>query len=87
MEQHMTDPGNAERDNLEAKHPILKNAARKGLGFGIISTVAIAVIVFLVWSTSALAPIGVAYSAVGAIPWLIGAGAVLLVVRFVTRKK
>ena len=87
MGHNVTDPRNAERDNLEAKHPILKNAARKGFGFGIVATVALAVVAFLVWSTSALAPIGVAYSAVGAIPWLIGAGAVLLVARFVTRKK
>ena len=83
----MVDERDTERDKLEAKHPILKNAARKGLGFGIIATVVIAVVAFLVWSTSALAPIGVAYSAVGAIPWLIGAGVILLAVRFVTRKK
>lgn len=83
----MAEPRETDQDKLEAKHPILKNAARKGLGFGIIATAAVAVVAFLVWSTSALAPIGVAYSAVGAIPWLIGAGAILLVVRFVTRKK
>lgn len=76
-----------EQARIEARHPILKNAARKGLGFGIVVTGVIAVVAFVIWSSSALAPIGVAYSAVGAIPWLIGIGALLLAVRIFTRKK
>jgi hypothetical protein len=83
----VTDASDAERESLEAKHPIIKNAGRKGLGCGIVAVVVAAIVGFVVWSFSPLAPIGVAYSAVGAIPWLIGAGAVLLVVRIVTRRK
>lgn len=83
----MTERPDAERVSLEAKHPIVKNAARKGVGCGLVAVVIIAVIAFVVWSLSPLAPIGVAYSAVGAIPWLIGIGAVLLVVRFFFRRK
>jgi hypothetical protein len=83
----MTEKPDAERESLEAKHPIVKNAARKGVGCGLVAVAIIAVIAFVVWSLSPLAPIGVAYSAVGAIPWLIGIGAVLLVVRFFFRRK
>ena len=83
----MTDSSDAERESLEAKHPIIKNAARKGLGCGIVAVLIAAVVGFVVWSFSPLAPIGVAYSAVGAIPWLIGAGVVLLIIRVVTRRK
>lgn len=83
----MTDTSDAERESLEAKHPIIKNAGRKGIGCGIVAVLIAAVVAFVVWSFSPLAPIGVAYSAVGAIPWLIGAGVLLLVVRLVTRRK
>jgi hypothetical protein len=83
----MADASDAERESLEAKHPIIKNAARKGLGCGIVAVVLAAIVAFFVWSLSPLAPIGVAYSAVGAIPWLIGAGVVLLIIRVVTRRK
>lgn len=83
----MTDKSDAERESLEAKHPIIKNAARKGVGCGLVALVLVAVVAFVVWSLSPLAPIGVAYSAVGAIPWLIGIGAVLLVIRFISRRR
>lgn len=45
------------------------------------------IVAFFAWSLSPLAPIGVAYSAVGAIPWLIGTGAVLLIIRAIVRRK
>ena len=83
----MADASDAASESLEAKHPIIKNAARKGVGCGIVAVLIVAIVVFVVWSLSPLAPIGLAYSAVGAIPWLIGAGAALLVVRIVTRRK
>jgi len=83
----MGDASDAENASLEARHPIVKNAAQKGVGCGILAVLVAAIVVFVVWSLSPLAPIGVAYSAVGAIPWLIGAGAALLVVRIVTRRK
>ena len=83
----MTDKSDAERVSLEAKHPIIKNAARKGVGCGLVVLVLVAIVAFVVWSLSPLAPIGVAYSAVGAIPRLIGIGAVLLVIRFITRRR
>ena len=75
----MVDNHESERSGIEAQHPIVKNAARKGIGCGVVALV--------IWSLSPLAPIGIAYSAVGAIPWLIGAGVVLLLVRMFTRKK
>jgi hypothetical protein len=83
----VTDKSDAERRSLEARHPIIKNAARKGVGCGIVALVLVAIVAFVVWSLSPLAPIGVAYSAVGAIPWLIGIGAVLLIIRFITRRR
>jgi hypothetical protein len=83
----MADASDAASESLEAKHPIVKNAARKGVGCGIVALLVVAIVAFVVWSLSPLAPIGLAYSAVGAIPWLIGAGAALLVVRIVTRRK
>ena len=83
----MSDKSDAERASLEAKHPIIKNAARKGVGCGLVGLGLVAIVAFVVWSLSPLAPIGVAYSAVGAIPWLIGIGAVLLVIRFITRRR
>lgn len=83
----MTDKSDADRASLEAKHPIVKNAGRKGVGCGVVAVLGVAIVAFGVWSFSPLAPIGVAYSAVGAIPWLIGIGAVLLIVRFVFRRK
>lgn len=76
-----------ERARLEAEHPVVKNAALKGVGCGIVAFGGLALIAFVVWSLSPLAPMGVAYSAVGAIPWLIGGGVLLLVVRLVTRRK
>jgi hypothetical protein len=85
--ESMADASDAASESLEAKHPIIKNAARKGVGCGIVAVLIVAIVVFVVWSLSPLAPIGLAYSAVGAIPWLIGAGAALLVVRIVTRRK
>jgi hypothetical protein len=83
----MTEKPDAERASLEAKHPIVTNAALKGVGCGLVAVVILVVIAFVVWSFSPLAPIGVAYSAVGAIPWLIGTGAVLLVVRYFFRRR
>ena len=83
----MSDKSDAERASLEAKHPIIKNAARKGVGCGLVGLGLVAIVAFVVWSLSPLAPIGVAYSAVGAIPWLIGIGAVLLIIRFITRRR
>lgn len=77
----------SERDSLEAKHPIVRNAARKGLGCGVVAIVVIGIVVFFAWSLSPLAPIGLAYSSVGAIPWLIGAGALLLIIRAISRRK
>lgn len=76
-----------ERASIEERHPIVRNAARKGLGCGIVGIIAAGVVAFFLWSLSPLAPIGVAYSAVGWIPWLIGAGVVLLVIRFFTRRR
>ena len=76
-----------EKSSTEERHPIVKNAAIKGVGCGIVGIVAIGIVAFLIWSLSPLAPIGIGYSAVGAIPWLIGAGAVLLILRLFTRKK
>lgn len=83
----MNDKSDAERASLEAKHPVIKNAARKGVGCGLVALVLAAIVAFVVWSLSPLAPIGVAYSAVGAIPWLIGIGAVLLIIRVITRRR
>jgi hypothetical protein len=83
----VTGASDEERESLEAKHPIVRNAGRKGIGCGILAVLIAAIVVFVVWSLSPLAPIGVAYSAAGAVPWLIGVGAVLLVVRIVTRQK
>ncbi len=83
----MSEEQQSRQERLEASHPIVKNAARKGLGCGIVALIVVAVVAFLAWSVSPLAPIGVAYSAVGAIPWLIGAGAVLIALRYFTRKK
>lgn len=77
----------SERAAIEERHPIVRNAARKGLGCGIAGIVVASVVGFFLWSLSPLAPIGVAYSAVGWIPWLIGVGVVLLVVRFFTRRR
>jgi hypothetical protein len=53
----------------------------------VLAFIGLAVIAFVIWSLSPLAPIGIAYSAVGAIPWLIGVGVLLLLVRIFTRKK
>jgi hypothetical protein len=77
----------SERSGTEAQHPIVKNAARKGIGCGVLAFIGLAVIVFVIWSLSPLAPIGIAYSAVGTIPWLIGVGVLLLLGRIFTRKK
>lgn len=77
----------SERDSLEEKHPIVRNAARKGLGCGVVAIVVIGVVIFFAWSLSPLAPIGLAYSSVGAIPWLIGVGAVLLIIRAIARRR
>lgn len=65
----------------------MKNAAVKGVGCGIVILGVVAFVAFIIWSMSPLAPIGIAYSAVGAIPWLLGVGALLLVVRLFTRKR
>jgi len=65
----------------------VKNAAVKGVGCGIVILGVVAFVAFIIWSMSPLAPIGIAYSAVGAIPWLLGVGALLLVVRLFTRKR
>jgi hypothetical protein len=83
----MSQRSDDERARLEAKHPVVKNAAIKGVGCGVLVFGGLAIATFIIWSLSPLAPIGVAYSAVGAIPWLIGAGALLLVVRLLTRRK
>ena len=83
----MTNNADDEKSRIEATHPIVKNAAVKGVGCGIAVLGLIALVGFVVWSMSPLAPIGIAYSAVGAIPWLIGVGALLLVLRLFTRKK
>jgi hypothetical protein len=83
----MTNSADDERSRIEESHPIVKNAGVKGVGCGIAALGVIALGGFFLWSLSPLAPIGVAYSAVGAIPWLIGAGAILLVLRLFTRKK
>ena len=77
----------SERSGIEAQHAIVKNAVRKGIGCGVLAFIGLAVIAFVIWSLSPLAPIGIAYSAVGAIPWLIGVGVLLLLVRIFTRKK
>jgi len=83
----MVDNHESERSGIEAQHPIVKNAARKGIGCGVLAFLGLAVVAFVIWSLSPLAPIGIAYSAVGAIPWLIGVGVLLLLVRIFTRKK
>lgn len=83
----MTNNADDEKSRIEETHPIVKNAAAKGIGCGIAVLGLISLVGFVVWSMSPLAPIGIAYSAVGAIPWLIGAGALLLVLRLFTRKK
>ena len=83
----MTNNADDDRSSIEETHPIVKNAAVKGVGCGIVVLGLIALVGFVVWSMSPLAPIGIAYSAVGAIPWLIGGGALLLVLRLFTRKK
>jgi hypothetical protein len=72
---------------IEESHPIVKNAAVKGVGCGIAILGVVALVAFIIWSMSPLAPIGIAYSAVGAIPWLLGVGALLLVLRLFTRKR
>lgn len=83
----MVDNHESERSGIEAQHPIVKNAARKGIGCGVVAFVGLAAVALVIWSLSPLAPIGIAYSAVGAIPWLIGVGVLLLIVRIFTRKK
>ena len=83
----MTNNADGDRSSLEDSHPIVKNAAAKGVGCGIAVLGLVALVGFVVWSMSPLAPIGIAYSAVGAIPWLIGVGALLLGLRLFTRKK
>ncbi len=83
----MTNNADDEKSRIEEAHPIVKNAAVKGVGCGIAVLGLIALVGFVVWPVSPLAPIGIAYSAVGAIPWLIGVGALLLVLRLFTRKK
>jgi hypothetical protein len=83
----MTTNADDDRSKVEESHPIVKNAAAKGVGCGIAGLGLIALVGFIVWSMSPLAPIGIAYSAVGAVPWLIGVGALLLVLRLFTRKK
>ena len=83
----MTNSAGDDRSRVEVTHPIVKNAAVKGVGCGIAVVGLVALVTFIIWSMSPLAPIGIAYSAVGAIPWLIGAGALLLLLRLFTRKK
>ena len=83
----MPNPADDEKSRIEVSHPIIKNAAVKGVGCGVAALGVVALVGFIVWSMSPLAPIGIAYSAVGAIPWLIGAGAVLIILRLFTRKK
>ena len=85
----MTNNADDAQSRIEESHPIVKNAAVKGVGCGIVilGVVAlVALVAFIIWSMSPLAPIGIAYSAVGAIPWLLGVGALLLVLRLFTRK-
>jgi hypothetical protein len=83
----MVNDNESARSGIEAQHPIVKNAARKGIGCGVLVFIGLAVVALVIWSLSPLAPIGIAYSAVGAIPWLIGVGVLLLLVRIFTRKK
>ncbi len=83
----MTNDADDDRSRVEETHPVVKNAAVKGVGCGIAVLGLSALVGFVVWLMSPLAPIGIAYSAVGAIPWLIGIGALLLVLRLFTRKK
>jgi hypothetical protein len=75
------------QSRIEESHPIVKNAAVKGVGCGIAILGVVVLVAFIIWSMSPLAPIGIAYSAVGAIPWLLGVGALLLVLRLFTRKR
>ena len=83
----MTNNADDDSSRVEETHPIVKNAAVKGVGCGIAVLALIGLVTFVVWSVSPLAPIGIAYSAVGAIPWLIGVGALLLGLRLFIRKK
>jgi hypothetical protein len=84
----MTNNADDAQSRIEESHPIVKNAAVKGVGCGIAILGVVALVAFIIWSMSPLAPIGIAYSAVvGAIPWLLGVGALLLVLRLFTRKR
>jgi hypothetical protein len=83
----LTNNADDAQSRIEESHPIVKNAAVKGVGCGIAILGVVALVAFIIWSTSPLAPIGIAYSAVGAIPWLLGVGALLLVLRLFTRKR
>jgi hypothetical protein len=83
----VNNPADAEKSKIEENHPIVKNAAAKGVGCGVAVLAVVGLVGFIVWSMSPLAPIGIAYSAVGAIPWLIGVGALLIILRLFTRKK
>jgi hypothetical protein len=83
----MTNNADDAQSRIEESHPIVKNAAVKGVGCGIVILGVVAFVAFIIWSMSPLAPIGIAYSAVGAIPWLLGVGALLLVLRLFTRKR
>lgn len=83
----MTNNADDAQSRIEESHPIVKNAAVKGVGCGIVILGVVAFVAFIIWSMSPLAPIGIEYSAVGAIPWLLGVGALLLVMRLFTRKR
>ncbi len=83
----MSEQADDGRSKVEASHPIAKNPAVKGVSCGIAFLAVIALVAFIVWSMSPLAPIGIAYSAVGAIPWLLGFGVLLLMLRLFTRKR
>lgn len=85
--ESVTEPFDSERARLEAEHPIVRNAAGKGLACGLIALVVLGVIVFVAWSFSPFAPIGLAYSVAQALPFVIGLGVLLLLVRAVRLRR
>ena len=87
MNELVTESFESNRARLESEHPIVRNAAKKGVACGVVALIALGIVAFVIWSFTPFAPIGLAYSVAQAIPYVLASGALLLLVRAVRLRR
>lgn len=83
----MTSESQPTRADIEAAHPVVRGAGRKGATCGVVGFGVFLVVGVIAWALSPLANLGLAYTVFEFLPYGLGAGLLFLSVSLILRRR